>query len=206
MPLTPQDIFNLPDRKRCRFRYIPKKRGKYRKIDRPKRTEDELVAYLRDNNIRSSRQLEKVRKDGDPILSDYRLAFPKWSDAMAKAFGRSEACNPSQDPEYMAKLLVQFQITTIGHYVRARRLRPDIVPSYGVVRRKWGGFKGLKLLLRRYSTLTIFDSYLSLSRRLGRRPSIGECRDHGIHFEKVMEIFGSKKKLDEFLDGLEKRA
>lgn len=205
MPLTPQDIFNLPDRKRCRFRYIPKKRGKYRRIDRPKRTQDELVAYLRDNNIRSSRQLDKVRKDGDPTLSDYRLAFDKWSDATTLAYGRPDVFLPCQDPEYMAKLLIQFQITSIESYFRARRLRPDIVPSYWVVRRKWGGFKGLKLLLRRYSTLTIFDSYISLRRRLGRWPSLEESRAQGIHFEKVMEIFGSKRKLDEFLDGLEKK-
>jgi hypothetical protein len=205
MPLTPQDIFNLPDRKRRRYCYVLKRRGKYRKIGRPERTEDELVAYLRDNNVRSTRQLEKERKDGDPTLSDYRLAFDKWSDATALAFGKTETLAPGQDPEYMAKLLLQFDITTIDRYMEVRRLRPDIVPSYWVVRRKWGGFRGLKLLLRRYSLVAIFNAYLSLRRRLGRHPTSDECRAHGIILDKALELFGSKKRLVEVLEGLEKK-
>ena len=205
MPLTPQDIFNLPDRKRRSFHYSPYRRGKYRKIDRPKRSNDELVAYLRDNNVHTSRQLERCRRGNDPTLSDYRLAFNKWSDATTLAFGRVEKINPSNDPEYMAKLLVQFQITSVRRYWEARRLRPDIVPSYRVVRRKWGGFKGLKFLLRRYSMVAIFNAYLSLRRRFGRYPTLNECKAKGIHFDKVMELFGSKRKLDAFLDGMEHR-
>jgi len=205
MPLTPQDIFNLPDGKRRRFRFVPKRRGKYRKVDRPKRTRDELVAYLRDNNVRSTRRLERCRRDGDPTLSDYRLAFDKWSEAIALAFGRTEKIIPSQDPEYMAKLLVQFKITTIDRYMEVHRLRPDIVPSYWVVRCKWGGFKGLKFLLRRYSLVAIFDSYLSLRRRLGRCPTPDECRAHGIILDKALELFSSKREFDEFLGRLEKK-
>jgi len=205
MPLTAQDIFDLPDRQRRRFRFIPQRRGKYRKVDRPERSPDELAAYLRDNNIHSTRQLEHCRREGGPTLSDYRLAFAKWSDAIALAFGRTEQVVASNDPEYMAKLLVQFNITTTTRYLEVRRLRPDIVPSYREVRRKWGGFKGLKFLLRRYSAKAIFDAYLSLRRRLGCYPTLGECREHGIYFDKLIELFGSKKKLDAFLDGLEKK-
>jgi hypothetical protein len=204
-PLTAQDIFNLPDRQRRRFRFIPKRRGKYRKINRPKLSPEELVSYLRINGIHSSRQLERCRREGDPTLSDYRRAFAKWSDAIEQAFGRVEKVVVCNDPEYFAKLLVQFDIKTIARYRELRRLRPDIVPSYWEVRRKWGGFKGLKLLLRRYSLKAIFDSYLSLKRRLGRYPTRGECRDYGIAFSKLKELFGHKKKLDEFLDGLEKK-
>jgi hypothetical protein len=203
MALTAQDVFNLPDHKRRKLKLVSRKRGKYRKIKRPKRSREELVAFLREHDIRSSRMLEKRRGEGDPTLSDYRLAFPLWSEAVTLAFGRQDKPDPPpSDPEYMAKLLIQFDISSLSRYQEVRKMRPDIVPSYGQVKRKWGGFKGLKLILRRYSLIEILNSYLALRRRLGRHPTPEECLERGIVLSKAKDVLGGKKKLEELLDSL----
>lgn len=205
MPLSLSDIFALPDRKRRRFRFIPHKRGRYRKEDRPKRTPDELVAWLRENNVRTIRQVEKVRKPGDPTMSDFRLAFPKWKDALDQAFGFQMPAPNTRDPEYMAKVVIQFNLWRVEDYLAARQKRPDIIPSYKAMKKVWGGFKGLKLLCKRYSMVAIFNEYLKLRRKLGRLPTMVECHENNVGLEKAIEFFGSRAKLDRFLDSMEKK-
>jgi hypothetical protein len=201
MRYTPQELFKLPDHKRRRVRFFPELRGKNRRIERPRRTAEELVAFLREHNIRSIRQVEKILRDGDPTISDYRLGFDKWSDAKKLAFGE-ERVIPCNDPEYMAKLLIEFTIKTRDRYREVRRLRPDIVPSIVQVKRKWGGFGRLKYVLRSYSVREALDAYLKLTKKLGRIPYRVECREHGIDIGLAISFFGKKKKLDNFLIGL----
>jgi hypothetical protein len=200
MSLSVGDTFNLPDHKRRKFRLIYKPRGKYHKVRRPRRTRDELVRFLRERNIKASRQVDLVRVEGDPTLSDFRLAFPRWRDAVELAFGRQENVGPPTDPEYVGKIVTQFGLWHRKDYLAARKLRPDVIPSYQVIRRKFGGYRRLVLLAKRCSTVVILNEYLVLKRRLGRVPTLKECYQANIRFDKAMEFFGSKRKIDAFLD------
>jgi hypothetical protein len=204
MPLSLKDIFNLPDAKRRRIRLVRRKQGKRKKIERPKRTKEQLAAYLRENNIRTLGQLTKQRKDGDPIPSDYRMAFPKWSDALNLAYGWEDRRYVNFDAEYIAKLMVQFGIRSGEEYRRARKLNPHVVPPESQVRAKFGGFKTLHAIARRYSTLATLNDYISFKRRLGHTPSVGECIDNDISIEKGVEFFGSKRSMDKFISLMER--
>ena len=204
MAITLNDIFNLPDEKRRRIRIKRRKNRKQVRIERPRRTQEELVAYLRDNNIRTLSQLDRERKDGDPIRSDYRMRFKKWSDAKTLAFGWEERGYAKFDAEYMAKLMVQFGIKTELGYRELRKLHPHVVPPMTQVRKKWGTFKNLKAISRRYSILGTLNDYMNFRRRLGRTPCVGECIDNDVSIEKGVEFFGSKKSMDAFISMLEK--
>jgi hypothetical protein len=205
MPLSLRDMFSLPDRKRRKISLTYKPRGKYRKEIRPKYSQDELVEFLRERNIRSIRQVEKFRKPGEPTASDFRRAFKHWKDALCMAYGWNEPLDVVRDPEYMAKVVVQLGITTVKGYIEAHRKRPDIIPAYRDLRRVWGGFKRLKLIVRRYSLALLLNDYMVLRRRLGRHPTLEDCEKASVNLEKGIEFFGDKKRLDDFLDSMEKK-
>jgi hypothetical protein len=205
MPLSLQDTFNLPDSKRRTVKLVYKPRGRYRKEIRPKFTQDELVSFVRERNVRAIRQIEKVRKQGDPTVSDFRRAFKKWRDVLCIAYGWNEPLDVVRDPEYLAKVVIQLGITTVEGYIEAHRKRPDIVPSYRHLIQKWGGFRRLKEITRRYSLALLLNDYLVLKRRLGRHPTLEECKFANVNLEKGLEFFGKKERIDEFLDSMEKK-
>jgi len=206
MSLTNAQIFALSDKERRRFRFIPERRGRYRKEVRPKRTPEELIDWLRANDIHKIRDVSLKRKPGDPTISDYRLAFAKWKDALDRAFGFQMPKPNVDDAEYMAKVVTQLGIWTLEDYIDARKKRPDIVPCYKALTKRWGGFRRLKFLCQRYSFVAVFNEYLKLRRRLGHLPTTDECKDNNVVLDKAIQHFGSRKKMDAFIDSMERKA
>ena len=205
MPLSLSDLFAMSDDRRRRIFSRLKHRGKYTGEKVPRRSKEELLAWLKEKDIRSSRQVDKVRKPGDPTLSNFRREFPKWQDAIDQAFGFHDLPPNVDDPEYMAKVVTQFGLWTLADYKRARKARPDVIPSYFALMKRWGGFRGLKIISVRYSLLATMNSYVSLRRRYGRIPTFQECLQANVILDKAIEFYGSKRKLDLFLDGMEKK-
>lgn len=193
------DILTMPDSQRLKV-HFRKRRKRYHCEKRPKFTRDQLLAYLRTNNFRSSHQLMRGRKPGEPKEYEYRREFGTWKNAKLNAFGIPPV---PTDPVYIYKTVIEFNLWTGKAYLAARKKRPDIIPSIYFIYKHWGRFKRLTEFARRFSIRVLIESYWKLKRKLGRHPEMDECKAHGIHLEKAIEFFDGKRKMEKFVDALE---
>jgi hypothetical protein len=197
------EIIKLTPAQRRRLRLWGAKRT-YRMERRKPLSRDELIDYLRRNSIRSSRVLEKLRKDGDPTLYDFRKEFKTWQEAEEVAFGK-EPFKPEIDAEFVLKAAVLYDVWTYRAYREARKLHPEMFPSVAFVYRKFTGFKEFVVFARGFSLQRTVDDYRALWRKLGRRPLIEDCKTAGLLMDMPMKVFGSKAALDAHVDGLNKQ-
>jgi hypothetical protein len=197
-----EEIILLTDGDRRKLTLKKRKRKRYNREKRPVRSRDELVAYLRDNGFKSTRQLLGGRSEGDPNVYDYLKEFKTWNAAKLAAFG-PPGFAPEIDAEYVAKTVIQFGLWTYDKYRKARAKRPDIVPSYYEVRKRWGKFSNLIVYAEKVSMCATLESYRNFKRRLGAVPTMDQCRKEGVDLSVALEFFGSKKSVDAFVNQLE---
>lgn len=204
MTLAIDALFNLPDRRRRRFKFGLRHRRRYKPEKRPDRTREEIIGWVKENDIRSPGQLLSKRKNGDPNIYDVRKLFGgSWKQAMLEIHGPPD--DPTTgDPLYLARLVVQFDIRSRAQYIEARNKRPDVVPSLYYVKKHYGTFRNLMGCKNRISLNAMLDDYIKLVRRLGYFPSRTECRQMGAPLDRAISYFGSKKKLDDFIKNMEK--
>lgn len=196
------DILGMPAEQRRKVD-LRRKRGKYNRHPRRKRSREELVEFLRENDIRSVRKLSRVREDTEPNTYDYQKEFGSWTQAKLAAFGPPTPRIGKFDAAYMAKAIIEFDLWTRERYKEVRASNKEILPSLHVVLREWGTFTNLKNYARQVSLKKMLESYLSFWRRLGRAPTAKECDEEGINLEKPVEYFGSKREMDRILSELE---
>jgi len=169
-------------------------------LRRPKRSRERLIAYLRTTGIKSANKLEKLRKDGDPVVYDYKREFGSWQAAKEAAFGVDvsvEDCTCTEHgAEYLLKIMLEFGIKTRAEYLELRRRKPSVVPSVNHVIRHWGSFRAMKAYVRSYSLIDILNEYLKLYRRHGGPPSFRVCRSAGLDISKLVTDLGGKGELD----------
>jgi len=196
------DILAYSDEKRRNLRLKPRKikrRNKsYERVIRPERSEEELLEYFKDNEITSIVSLLKTRQDGDPMPYDYVKAFGSWQKVKNMVYGEPTLV-PVDDPEYMIKCIIEFNLWTRPVYEEARKLRPDILPSLYQILKYWGRWSNLTQCAYEASFKKTLDTYLNFQRRLGRVPSVKDCKKENIKLGSVISFFGTKKELDKFL-------
>jgi hypothetical protein len=197
------DIIRMPAEKRRRLNLGSKKKRNYKRYPRRKRSREELIQYLKDNDVQSSRQLHKVRQDGDPIIYDYRKEFGKWSQALLAAHGPPLPSVGKFDAKYLASAVIEFGLWSKEKYQAKRMLRPDILPSMHFVRKEWGTFGNLKAYAKEVSMKQVLNRYLAFWRRLKRPPTLKECDSEGINLETPVKYFGSKREMDKLLAEME---
>ncbi len=194
---TIEEMLSMSERARSRLRPF-KKRRKYNRENRSF-SDEELLEYLRKNNIQTIQQLESERKAGEPRLYDYRKAFKYWNDAKKKAFGIGDV-KPEFDAAYVLKCVVEFDLWTVRKYKSARRKNPDIFPSFCWAKKKWGGYWSiLKGAAKQYSLKATMDEYVKLWRKLRRVPTMEEVKREGIVLESAIKFYKSKKELDKVM-------
>lgn len=195
---------SLDERRKAHVRRKP--RGAYNR--RPKRTPEELIEYLRSHNIRSVRQLRKVRKPDEPHYHDIIKAFGSWKAAREEAFGQPEpfALPKRPEPEYIIKAVAEYDLWTRDEYAAAHRRRPDVVPSPYWVRVLFGTWDKLKWAAEQISMKASLERWLSLRRRLGRNPTMDELNQHGITLEPLRCTYTTTKELTDFLNQIGKIA
>ncbi len=183
------------------------KNGKVRKI-KPHEMElhfskEELITFLLVNNIRTIRKLTEVRrKDIDPNFCHYRAEFKKWSNALIAAFGL-EYEKPPSNPEYIIKLMIQFDVFKIEKYLQLWKNYPKIFPSYRRMRKAFGSFSLAVFAARQHSLIFMAEAFLNLKRRLGRMPKIEECKKDNVDITRLKRLFGSKKKMEKYMKKLD---
>jgi len=181
---------------------------------RPNFSRDELLSYLRDNKITTRNQLQKHRSASDPLLYDYTKMFQKWSIAVNEAYkeiprpekadGPPIATSNQEFDEYLAKLVIQFNLWTASAYRKARKSRPDVIPPFYIIMRQFQSFGRLIFMAKQFSLGENIDKYIVLKRRLGKWPTLPECYAHRIDLSKALNFFKTKRQLDQYLERMEK--
>ena len=160
-------------------------------------SQEDMLKYLRENNLRSQLQLEKFRKPTDPNVNDFRKKFESWSNAIRQAFGRQLVAD--FDSNYMIKAVIQFEIWTVKKYCIVRKMYPEAVPSWHAIVKEWGTFGKLKEAARRWSLKATLVAYDKLTRKLGHIPMIDEIRAANLNLDAALKFYGNKAAIDEFI-------
>jgi hypothetical protein len=171
---------------------IKRKRKKLRmmtKIARPRYTREELVALFKERGCMSKEQWMAQRREGDPLPYDFVREFGKWNDVIRYVFG-SQCLPPDTSPDYIARLMSENELWRRKDWDLAHARHPDIFPSSRTVFGKFGDFRRARLYAIRYSAKAETEAYLVLKRKLGHNPSIAECRDNGIDYRRLTEVYG----------------
>ena len=194
----------LSPARRKRLRATPKLRRR-RRIESDW-SEEELVAHLQVNNLKSSRQVERYsRENADaPRLSDYRKHWRLWSEAVKSAFGPPlPSFDPEPTPNYLVSTVLYFDIRSRDEYLQRRRERPDLVHSIHHVREVFGCWSDLRYASDQRHLQKLADEYLRLHRRLGRRPTNEDIRKANFDVETLKQLLGHGKwELDELFSDL----
>lgn len=190
-------ILNLPVKYRNRFRRSvspPKKARETRVFSR-----EELLDYMRRNNIRSPQKLDSFRVDGDPIPNSYKKEFGSWREATVAAFGKP-VVKPAMDKVYMAKCAMSLGIETFDQYRQVRKNNPEILPSVCHIIKEFGSFSEFMVDVKACSFKDTLNAYLVLCRRLGKIPTLDDCARAGIKIDILTyRVFDDKKELDSWV-------
>ena len=87
----------------------------------------------------------------------------------------------------------------MAEYERKRAKFPDVLPSKHRLLAEWGRWSTVKECAKRHSVKLLISEYIKLSRRLGRKPTLADCREDGLVIDKAVEFYKSKKALDEMV-------
>ena len=212
------DVYlEMPPEERRRLRFnIRRKKGKKRTAPYRKRilsnddyTPEEVVDWVRDNNIRTWRELEGARKEGDP--STYRICelFGSWRSLRDLIWGgprdrKKDPFAPGTDAEYIVKVIASFELWTWRKYKEARKRRPDIVPSECHVIHHFGRWSLAIYFAEKILAKGVIQSCMRFKKRNDRWPRISDCKNEGIDIGLLITIHGTKRKLDAFLDSMER--
>jgi len=168
-------------------------------------SEEELIDFLVRRDIRTTGQLKKA-KGRKPTLYIFKKVFGSWNNAKRAAFGeepKKVIGDPPTDLGYIIKIIHEYNIKEVMEYIKLRKKKPDIVPSsYHLY--KFGGFTKVKKISELYTVGDHLEEYAKFKRRLGRIPSPKECREQHIAIDELLEYFVSKRKLNDFIDGVER--
>ena len=193
---TPDDIQKMPDQQRRRLR-LRKEFRHYQKQERPRLSPEDLLKYLRDREIRSSRILTKTRLPTDPTVNDFRREFKTWREAVQKALGRE--LTPVVDGDYVLKAVFDLGLWSVATFRAARKVDPVSVPSWRQVKKGWGTYRNLFECARRMNLKLLLEEYRKLYRKLGHDPTLSEIKEANLRMEEAIKFYGGKKELDKFV-------
>jgi hypothetical protein len=77
------------------------------------------------------------------------------------------------------------------------------LPSYYSVTKEFGSWEIAKEMATMMSIRKTLQAYMELKNRLGRIPTLEECKMARILIDSAIEMYGSKKGLDDFVKSLE---
>ena len=195
---NPDDILAAPRHVRARLRLARKPR-KHNTEDRGPFTRDDLLRHMRAKGKASSRKYAASKLPYEPAVYDYWKEFGSWRRAQEEAFGRDVHEVSEVDHKYIYDVIIQFDIWTVAQYEKKRAEWPDVMPSMHVLKREWGRWSNVKTCARRHAVALVIDDYLNLWRRLGRKPTLSDCRGDGLVIDKAVKFYSGKKKLDAFM-------
>lgn len=161
----------------------------------------DLISYLQEKQFRSTRDLVNGRQNDEPTVYDYQKCFGSWSKAQKYIFAKSPMDTEvylNVDAEYFVRLVNDYSLWTRDKYKKARKSRPDIIPSMHQLIKYWHSFSNLKNFCRAYSLKYTAMKFISLMYKLNKIPTIKECENTSLNIERLIKKFKSKKNLNDF--------
>lgn len=201
MPDILDRLLELPVSELKRRKAVRKTARPYTRIKRPERSKEELAQYVRENDFHSKGQLLKGRAGNDPLPYDYAKAYGSWTRAMKEIW--HDFKEPEFDRRYVIQSVIEFGLWTRKDYEKVRMARKDVLPSVYVIRREFGGWGIMKEIAAGFSLRTTLIAYVKLKKRLGRKPTLNDCRREGVILETALKLYGGKKGLDAFVETME---
>jgi len=180
--------------------YRGKSRGPYKVVPRPLRSRSELVAYIRDRGFRTRSQLRSGRDHTDPTCNDYVKEFGSFLDAM-KLIWR-ESYRATIDRRYVIQSVVEFGLWDMVAYQKARSRRPDILPSVYAIQKDFGSWAVMKEAAQAFSLRESLAAYAELKHKLGKRPTLEDCRKARVEIGTALKLWG-KRGLDDLVSSME---
>ena len=190
---------SLEARRKASVRRKP--RGPY--MRRLPRTPEQLIDYLRSHNIRSVRQLRKIRAAEDPNLYDFTKAYMSWNAAKELAFGKPDPFSLPRrpDPAYIINCILEYDLWTRDAYQAAHLRLPDLIPSIYWPRILFGGsWEKVRWAAEQKSLKASLERWMNLRRRLGKSPTVEELANAGISLAPLKQIYPGRVELNEFLN------
>lgn len=182
-----------------------KKRGKYNVTDKKYLNRERILEWAKERGVSSQPQVRKLRQAGEPTVEVIEKVFGSWRNFLSEiGIERKEEEKPPADFDYIANVIVQFGLFDAEKYRAARKKRPDVIPSMNQVLKQFGTWTNASAIAARISMQYRIDEYLKLKKRYGRWPTPTECRNAKINIEPLVNIHGSKRALDAFLDKAQK--
>ena len=176
--------------------------GIYNRGNRRRRkilSRDELVDHLRRHSIHSIRELKRFKNKGDPTTYDFQKEFGSWGEAKIVAFGRP-LFQPDITEEYFLECVLRLGLDTWRKYRKARREDKNGIPATNRITKMFGSFGKMVMKAYKYDISRILELSLSLKKRLGRTPTLGDYNTAGIETGPTIKWFGGKEKWDEYLE------
>jgi hypothetical protein len=174
---------------------------------RPHRNDEELIGYLRDNDIHTVRQLARarLRKPGQPAPWDYIKRWGSWSKAKEAAWGPPIDRLPGFDdsPEYMIQTILAFDLWSFRKYQRARGRMPGAMCSTHALLKAFGSWSNAKAFALRRSLREQVRQYIALKQELGRHPNAKELRAAGVDHKRLWKVYGGWRGMRAFWDSAE---
>jgi len=202
------EILKMPAEQRRRLRIDVRRHKRYRPAARREYTQEELLEWAKERNIKTTRQLDAVREKGDPTFYIFKQVFGSWNAFKEMAYGR-EAVDPflhepPNDAKYIMEVIVQFQLWRQKDYERARQVRPEVVPSISRLRYQFGRWSNAVYCAERWSAWKTLEHYVRLRDKLGRWPTGGECKKAKLDLRMLLEIHRTSKALQRFIENMER--
>ena len=207
--LSPDDILKLPDgvRRNLRLSTLRKRRKNSKNLRTPPKpyfkrdvvpTKEDVVKFIRANDIRTRAQLKKLNSDLVREV-DIKRHFGNWRNAYFEIWG-PPTWQTCVSADYILKCILEFQINTESGYIKASSRFPDIIPPKREVFLYWGSFSNLFECARRKDlkgTITEYAKYVMTHN--GKFPSPTQLQASGIRIGEGVRIFGGKDKFDKFV-------
>lgn len=198
------ELRKMPPEQRSKLNLF-KKRGSYNTTKEEYLNRNRILEWAKEKGVRSQRQVRKQRGPGEPSVEVIIKAFGSWNNFLSEiGIERKKEEKPPSDFDYIANVIVQFGLFDADDYRNARKKRPDVIPSMYMVMKQFGTWKNASLIAARVSVQYRVDEYIKLKNRYGRWPTPTECRNARINIEPLVDIHGSKRALDAFLDKAQK--
>jgi hypothetical protein len=154
-----------------------------------------------------------------PSSGTYRKVFGSWKATCEYCFGNSNKRFPEAkekehdealqvlsseiDEVKVVRLMIEFKITSIPKYMKARNSYPEVFPSVGWIIEAFGSFPNLLEVSRK----TSIDNEMGKLVRFrmennGRFPSEKKLEKQGINIKMLKRVFGGYTKVAQISAGL----
>lgn len=195
-----EDYLKLSPKSRRRVRFTPRSQN-FNVTRKRDWTKDELIEYVKENNITSVRELQRARRRGDPSLYYYKKLFGSWFNFKKEVFGLKEKpLPPPTNPEYLISVALTFNLYIIEDYKKMSKKFPEIVPPKCYIFKHFGTWSNFKSIVRRSGFKNLIKDLMDFRRENNKWPTSFECKKMKIDLKALIEFYGSKADMESLLE------